>query len=85
MHLSVAVLGLSCWAGFSLVVVLELLIEVAALVEPGLRAQRLRWLWYMGSRAQAQQFGSVAPLCVGSSWTRDGTHVSCIAMQILYH
>ena len=85
MHLSVAVLGLSCWAGFSLVVVLELLIEVAALVEPGLRAQRLRWLWYMGSRAQAQQFGSVAPLCVGSSWTRDGTHVSCIATQILYH
>ena len=41
-----------------------------------------------GSRAQAQQLqrmGLVAPWLVGSSQTRDRTHVSSISKQILYH
>ena len=38
-------------------------------------------LWLAGSRAQAQQLwhmGLVAPRHVGSSLTRDGTHIPCI-------
>ena len=45
-------------------------------------------LWLLGSRAQAQQLwhtGSVAPQHMGSSQTRDQTHVSYIGRQILYH
>ena len=40
------------------------------------------------SRAQAQQLwhtGLAAPWCVGSSWTRDRTCVSCIGRWILNH
>ena len=29
--------------------------------------------------------GLVAPQHVGSSWTRDGTHILCIARPILHH
>ena len=38
-------------------------------------------LWFPGSRAQAQYLwhaGLVAPWHVGSSWSKDRTHVSCI-------
>ena len=45
-------------------------------------------LWLAGSRAQAQQLwhtGLVAPWHVGSSWTRDRTHVPCIGRRILNH
>ena len=44
-----------------------------------------------GSRAQERRLkelrciGLVALLNVGSSWTRDQTHVSCVGRQILYH
>ena len=51
----------------------------------GMRAQEL---WLVGSRVQAQQLwsvGLVAPRHVGSSRTRDRTHVSCIGRQILNH
>ena len=57
----------------SLVAVRGLLIAVAALVEDGAQAQ---WLWGTGL---------VAPWRVGSSQTRDGTHVHCISSQILSH
>ena len=51
---------------------------------------RVCWLelWFPGSRAQAQLrwlTGLAAPQQVGSSWIRDGTHVSCSRRQILYH
>ena len=49
------------------------------------RAQQLQ---LTGSRAQAQQLwppGLVALQLVKSSWTRDGTHVSCIGRGILTH
>ena len=45
-------------------------------------------LWLMGSGAQAQQLWCpdlVVPWHVGSSWTRDGTHVPCIGRRILNH
>ena len=48
----------------------------------------LPWLQSMGSRLWAQWLwytGLVAPLHVGSSWTRDWTHVSCTGRRILYH
>ena len=57
----------------SLVAVRGLLIAVASLGEDGAQAQ---WLWGTGS---------VAPWRVGSSQTRDGTHVCCISSQILSH
>ena len=51
----------------------------------GSRAQQL---WLVGSRAQAQQLwhtGLVARRHVGSSRTRDRTHVPCIGRRILNH
>ena len=54
----------------------------------GSRACRLQQLRLPGSRAQAQQLshaGLVAPWHMGSSQSRDQTHVSCICRQILYH
>ena len=48
----------------------------------------LQWLWLEGFRAQAQwlwRTGLVALRHVGSSWTRDQTHVPCIGRQILNH
>ena len=45
-------------------------------------------LWLAGSRVQAQQLwhtGLVAPQHVGSSQTRDRTHVPCIGRRILNH
>ena len=65
------------------------LIAVASLVaEHRLQAHRLQQLRLMGSRDWAQQLrvrGLVAPWHVGSSWTRDGTHVPCIGRRILIH
>ena len=51
----------------------------------GTRAQQL---WLTGSRAQAQQSWHMGLLVlghVGSSWTRNRTHVPCIGRQILNH
>ena len=45
-------------------------------------------LWPPGSGAQTQQLwclGLAVLWHVGSSWTRDWTHVTCIGRQILYH
>ena len=80
-------LGLHCWAGFSLVsetgsysliVVCGLLITVASPVVE----YRLQGGW-------AQELCSlkslVAPRHVGSSKTKEETHVSWIGRQILYH
>ena len=92
-----AALGLRCcvWAfpscverGLLFVVVCGLLIAVASLVvEHGLQACELQQLWLEGSRAQAQQWymGLVALWHVGSSRTRDRTHVPCIGRWILNH
>ena len=51
----------------------------------GCVAQQLQFLSF---RAQAQQLwhtGLVAPQHVGSSWIRDGTHISCISGLIIHH
>ena len=42
-------------------------------------------MWHTGSRAQAQQLctGLAAPWHVGSSWTRDRTHVPCTSRRTL--
>ena len=51
----------------------------------GMWAQQL---WLAGSRAQDQQLwrtGLVVPRHVGSSWTRDQTHVPCIGRWVLNH
>ena len=90
--LFLAVLGLCCcvWAlsncgkqGLLFFVVHGLLIVVASVVvEHGLQARGLQYLWLIGSRAQAQQLwftGLVAPRHVGSSQTRDGTCVPALA------
>jgi len=51
--------------------------------------QSLLFLWSPGSRApllsSLWNMGLVAFRHVGSSWTRDRTHVSCIGRWILYH
>ena len=49
-YLRLAVLGLCCCTGFSLVAVRGLLVAVASLVwSVGCRACRLQWLWCTGS------------------------------------
>ena len=86
--LFLAVLGLCCCAGFSLVAesggyslaaVQGLLPAVTSLVaECGLQACGLQCLWLPGSRVWAQQLwhmGLVAPQHVGSSWIRDWSYV----------
>ena len=78
-------LGLCCFSGFSLV-------EVCTLQS---RCAGFSWWWLLllqstssvvvAPRPQAQQLqcmGLVALPHVGSFWTRDGTHVSCIGRQI---
>ena len=96
-YLFMAVLGLSCYADFSLVavtrgsspvLVCRLLIVVVSLVEAVFRERGLQWLQLPSSRVQAQQLwctGLVAQLHVESSQARDQTHVSCIEKRILYH
>ena len=68
-----AVLGLGCCEGFSLVGVHRLLIAVAPLVAPE------RWAQYLW------QLGLVAPWHETSSLTRDRICVSCIGRRILGH
>ena len=81
--------------GYSPVVVLGLLIVASSLAALwALRREgfsgggpQAQWLWFPGSRAQAQQLSSMgpaAPRYVGSSWTRDQICVSCTGMQFLY-
>ena len=91
-----AALGLRCWVWvFSrcgkqgpLSVVCGLLIAEASLVaEPGFCVCRLQRLWCTGSVVAAhrlESMGSAAPKCVGSSQTRNQTHVPCIGRRILY-
>ena len=83
-HLFLTVLDLRCYMGFSLVAasggyslvgVRRHLISLASLVEHGLWAHRLQWLWHVGWVA----------LHVESSWNRDQTLVSCIGRQTFYH
>ena len=66
--------------GYSLVAVFGPLSAVASLViELGLWVQGLQWVWLScGS-------GLAALRLVGSSWTRDRTHVPCIGRWILTH
>ena len=90
-------LGLTCSLGFSLVEEsrgssncdVQAFIEGASFApEHKLWRLRLQYRLPPGSRAQFQWFwpmGSVAPWLVGSSQTRDQTHVSCIGRQILNH
>ena len=74
---------------YPMVVVCRLLIVAASLVEE----HELSGAWasviaVLGSAVQAQQLwctGLIAPWYVGSSPTRDGTHISCIGRQILYY
>ena len=64
---------------------------VGATLQPWRLDFSLHWLLLlqsMGSRAQVQQFrrvGLVALQHVGSSGTRDQTHVPCVGMWILNH
>ena len=92
MHLFLAVLGLCCCSGFSLVVAAggyplpagsQLLLSQST----GSRVLGLQSLQLPGSRAQAQQLrpGLVLPWPVGSSQTRHQTRVSCIGRWVLYH
>ena len=92
-----AVLGLGCCAGFSLVVqsrgysvaVVCVLIVVASLVvEWSLGCTGLQQLQFPGSKVQAQQLwciGFVAPWHVGSSQIRDGTYIFCIGRRIPHY
>ena len=84
-----AVLGLRCCAGFSLVAVRRLLVAVASLVEYGLysvralviEARRLRSCSSWALEPWAQQLwpmSLVALWHVESFWNRDQTHVPCI-------
>ena len=96
-----AVPGLCCCMGFSLVAVgatlqvCGLLIGVASLVEEP-RALGCAGFSGYSSQALEQRFNRCrAPIGVllsslwgrhvGSSWTRDQTHASCIGRRILYH
>ena len=88
MYVFLAVLGLCCCEGFSLVAVRGFSLKQLLLC----RAQTLRHMDLVvvapGSGAQAQYLwhtGLVDPWHVGSSWIRDGTCVSCIGRWILYH
>ena len=76
-YLFLAVLGLHCCMGFSLVAVHGLLIVLASLIcDSSASAHRLNSLWCMGL---------IALHHVGSSQIRDQTQVSCVDRQILYH
>ena len=64
-YLFLAVLGLHCCIGCSLVVVRGLLIAVAFLAtEHRLQACGLHWLWHMGSVVAAPRLGSAASVVV---------------------
>ena len=94
MYFILAMLKLHCCAGFSLAVasggyplgaVNGLLVAVASLVaEQGFWASAVV-AWAL--EPQAQSFGVhglSCSMCVGSSWTRDQTHVFCIGRQIFF-
>ena len=88
-YLYLAVLGLRCCAGFSLVAVRRLLVAVASLVEYGLYSMRASAIEAHGLRScsswalepRAQQLWPVSLVTlwrVDSFWNRDQTHVPCI-------
>ena len=93
MYLFLAALGLHCcpWAFFTCSR-WELLFtpgpgHLAAVASPVLE-RRLQQLQLVGSRVLGQSLwrtGSVAPQHLGSSQTRDQTHIPCIGRQILNH
>ena len=93
MYLFLAVLGLCCCSGFSLVVAAggytrAAVSQLLLLQSTGSRVLGLQSLQLLNSRAQAQQLrrtGLVLPWPVGSSQTRHQTRVSCIGRWILYH
>ena len=83
--------------GYSLDAVCELLTVVASpIAEQGSSAGRLPYLQHMDSAVAAPGLypehrhnrcsarSLVTPRRLGSSWTRDRIHVSCIGRQILY-
>ena len=77
-----AVLGLRCCISLAAVS------GVCLLWSRGRGPPWAQYLQLAGSGAQAQslwRLGLVAPWHVGSSWTRDQTHVPCIGRQILNH
>ena len=97
-YLFLPVLGLCCCVSFSQVVGSRsyspvvghgLLIAVASLVgDHGLQSMPVSAAAAAGSRAQTRKSwrtGLVALQHVGSSCTRDDTHVSCISRWILHH
>ena len=60
----------------------------SCLLRVGFSLQWLLLLWHVGSAVAVpwlQSTGSVVVAYVGTSWTRDRTHVFCIGRQILYH
>ena len=85
-HLFLSVLGPCCCAGFSPVVVSR---ASSSLWRTGFSLQWRLLLLGTGSRVCRLQLlwlpGLVALQYVGSSWTRDRTHVSYIGRRILYH
>ena len=95
MCLFLAVLSLHCCAGFSLVAMSR---SYPSLQCMGFSLRWLPLLQSIGSRVhRIQQCGSwalenqlwytglVGSWCVGSSWIRDQTHISCVGRWILYH
>ena len=72
----------SCGGGYFLVVVHRLLTaSIPPVVEHRLQGTQVSGAVVLG----LQSTGSVAPWHMGSSQTRDRTHVSCMGRQILYH
>ena len=86
-------MGLWCWAqAFSSsrewVLLFFVVCRFLLLQSMGPRVHGLQKLQLTGSRAWAQQLcciGLVALKPVGSSWSRDWTHVPCFGRQILNH
>ena len=76
-YLILAVLGLCCCAGYSLVVVASLVVEHRLMGFSSFSS------WALEHRLSSS--GTQAQLHVESARNRDQTHVSCIGRQIPYH
>ena len=84
-YLCLAVLGLHCCAGYPLVACVGLSLPRPLVAEHGLRGRGLQWLQMLGSVVADSRLSSCGIRMqwhVGSSWTRDQTHVPCIARWI---
>ena len=93
-HSESSFVGLHCCMGFSLAVVCHPFITVASCVtEIGSRVRGLQQLWHLGSVAATPELyrsgsvvrymGLAALQRVGSSWTRDWTHVLALVGEFL--